>query len=324
MNTSPYLDILTFGEALVEIMRTDIGQPLDRPATFTGPYPSGAPFIFAAQAARLGVKVGCVGCVGQDHFGTCMLNQIAEDGIDPRGVHIMPGYTTGIAFISYNVDGSRDFVFHAKQAAAALLAPELLTPDLFAGLRCLHITGSALSISEGGMQTGLRALEMAKQAGARISFDPNIRPQLMPVEQARTAFQPFIDAADILLPTADELMLFTGQSSLEAAVQAMRQRRPHLLIVITAGKDGCTVYPPDGSFTHIPAYPVSEVDPTGAGDCFDAGFLTRWIAGATPVEAAQFGNACGALAVTAMGPMAGAKRLLEVQAFMQAHHVNHT
>lgn len=318
-STTPPLDILTFGEALVEIMRTDIGQPLDRPATFTGPYPSGAPFIFAAQAARLGVRVGCVGCVGQDHFGTCMLNQIAEDGIDPRGVHVMPGYTTGIAFISYNLDGSRDFVFHAKQAAAALLAPELLTPDLFEGLRCLHVTGSALSISAGGMQTGLRALEMAKQAGARISFDPNIRPQLMPVEQARTAFQPFIDAADILLPTADELMLFTGQSSLEAAVQAMRQRRPNLLIVITAGKDGCTVYPPDGSVTHIPAYPVTEVDPTGAGDCFDAGFLTRWIAGATPVEAAQFGNACGALAVTVMGPMAGAKRLPEVQAFMQAH-----
>jgi sugar/nucleoside kinase (ribokinase family) len=160
---------------------------------------------------------------------------------------------------------------------------------------------------------------MAREAGARISFDPNIRPQLMPVEQARTAFQPFIEAADVLLPTADELMLFTGQESLESAVSAMRQRRPNLLIVITAGKDGCTVYPPDGSATHIPAYAVTEVDPTGAGDCFDAGFLSRWLAGDSPAEAARFGNACGALAVTVTGPMAGAKRLPEVQAFMQAH-----
>jgi sugar/nucleoside kinase (ribokinase family) len=319
VNASSPLDLLTFGEALVEIMRTDIGQPLDRPGSFTGPYPSGAPFIFAAQAARLGAKVGCVGCVGEDYFGRCMTDQITADGIDPRGVHVIPGYTTGIAFISYNLNGSRDFVFHAKQAAAALLSPDLLTPDLFAGLGCLHITGSALSISAGGLQTGLRALEMAKQAGARISFDPNIRSQLMPVEQARTAFQPFIEAADVLLPTADELMLFTGTDSLPEAVAVMRSRRPNLLIVITAGKDGCTVYAPDGSVESVPAYPVTEVDPTGAGDCFDAGFLTRWIAGATPVEAARFGNACGALAVTVMGPMAGAKRLPEVQTFMQGH-----
>jgi sugar/nucleoside kinase (ribokinase family) len=317
-STSP-LDLLTFGEALVEVMRTGVGQPLDQPGSFTGPYPSGAPFIFAAQAARLGARVGCVGCVGDDHFGLCMLNQVVDDGIDPRGLHVMPGYTTGIAFISYNADGGRDFVFHAKQAAAALLAPELLTPDLFEGLRCLHITGSALSISAGGMQTGLRALEMAREAGARISFDPNIRPQLMPVEQARTAFQPFIEAADVLLPTADELMLFTGRDSLESAVSAMRQRRPHLLIVITAGKDGCTLYAPDGSVSHVPAYTVTEVDPTGAGDCFDAGFLTRWLAGDSPAEAARFGNACGALAVTAMGPMAGARKRAEVEAFIQQH-----
>jgi sugar/nucleoside kinase (ribokinase family) len=312
------LDLLTFGEALVEIMRTGVDQPLDRPGTFNGPYPSGAPFIFAAQAARLGAQVGVVGCVGDDHFGTCMLNQIVDDRVDPRGVHVMPGYTTGIAFISYNADGSRDFVFHAKQAAAALLEPALLTPDLFEGLRCLHITGSALSISAGGLQTGLRALELARAAGARISFDPNIRPQLLPLEQARAAFQPFIDAADVLLPTAEELMGFTGQSTLAEAARAMQARRPDLLIVVTAAKDGCIVYQPGEAGQRVPPFAVTEVDPTGAGDCFDAGFLTRWLAGDSPVEAARFGNACGALAVTAMGPMAGAKPLAEVQAFIQA------
>ena len=112
------LDILTFGEALVEVMRTEVDQPLDQPALFTGPYPSGAPFIFAVQAARLGAKVGAVGAVGQDAFGKCLLDQLRVDGVDIRGVHILPDYTTGVAFVSYNADGSRDFVFHARHAAS--------------------------------------------------------------------------------------------------------------------------------------------------------------------------------------------------------------
>jgi len=112
------LDILTFGEALVEMMRTEVGQPLDQPALFSGPYPSGAPFIFAVQAARLGAKVGTIGAVGQDAFGKCLLDQLQADHVDTRGVHVLPDYTTGVAFVSYNVDGSRDFVFHARHAAA--------------------------------------------------------------------------------------------------------------------------------------------------------------------------------------------------------------
>src|SRR5262245_8325337 len=111
------LDILTFGEALVEIMRAERDQPLDRAGTFLGPYPSGAPFIFAAQAARLGARVTAVGCVGDDAFGRCLLNQLTQDGVDPRGLHVLSTHATGVAFIAYNADGSRDFVFHVAQAA---------------------------------------------------------------------------------------------------------------------------------------------------------------------------------------------------------------
>src|SRR4051812_27064215 len=179
------LDILTFGEALVEVMRTDIGQPLDQPGLFTGPYPSGAPFIFAVQAARLGAKVGAIGAVGQDAFGKCLLDQLQADHVDTRGVHVLPDYTTGVAFVSYNVDGSRDFVFHARHAAAGQLSPHMLDKELFRGLKCLHIMGSTLSMHQDALELGLHALEMAQDAGAKISFDPNIRPQLMSADRAR-------------------------------------------------------------------------------------------------------------------------------------------
>ena len=106
------LDILTIGEALVEVMRTDIDQPLDQPGPFVGPYPSGAPFIFAVQAARLGMKSASIGSVGADAFGECLLNQLAKrTASSTDGIRQLPEQATGVAFVAYKSDGSRDFVF---------------------------------------------------------------------------------------------------------------------------------------------------------------------------------------------------------------------
>ncbi len=308
------LDILTFGEALVEIMRTGSDQPLDRPGTFLGPYPSGAPLIFAAQAARLGASVMAVGCVGDDAFGRCLLNQLHDDGVDPRGLHVLSTYATGVAFIAYDSDGSRDFVFHVAQAAAGQITPDMLEESLFEGLRCLHISGSSLSVNDNALKTGLRALEIAQKVGAKISFDPNIRPQLMSAERARDAFQPFIEAANIILPTAQEVINLTGISDLNTAVLSWLEAKPERIVVVTDGANGCTVFTQSGS-EHIPGFAVNEVDPTGAGDSFDAGFLLRWLAGDSPAEAARFANACGAMAVMEQGPMAGARSVDDVRAF---------
>ncbi len=324
------LDILTFGEALVEVIRTDVDLPLDQPGLFRGPYPSGAPFIFAVQAARLGAKVGTIGAVGQDAFGRCLLNQLQADQVDIRGVHILPDYTTGVAFVSYNSDGSRDFVFHARHAAAGQLSPHMLDKELFKGLKCLHIMGSTLSMHQDALQLGLRALEMAQEAGAKISFDPNVRPQLMSPDRARYVFEPFMEAADVLIPSEEELLLLSDAYQIEAVVQDLLEDKPELIVIVTKGAEGCIVMtqsteeiiPGLGPMVcndPINGYDVVEVDPTGAGDCFDAGFLARWLAGDSPTVAAEFANACGALAVTMKGPMAGARTLAEVQTFMREH-----
>ncbi|MCA0457663.1 MAG: sugar kinase [Chloroflexi bacterium] len=322
------LDILTFGEALVEVMRTDVDQPLDQPALFTGPYPSGAPFIFAVQAARLGAQVGTVGAVGQDAFGKCLLDQLKTDKVDTRGIHVLPDYTTGVAFVGYKGDGSREFVFHARHAAAGQLSPQMLDKELFKGLKCLHIMGSTLSLHQQALDLGLRALELAQDVGAKISFDPNLRRQLMSPDRARYAFAPFMEAADVLMPSEEELLLLGDAYHVEAVVQDLLEDKPELVVVVTKGAEGCVVMTQSDEYSipgigpmvtvdPINTYDVTEVDPTGAGDCFDAGFLTRWLAGDSPSDAAQFANACGALAVTAKGPMAGARTLAEVQAFMR-------
>ncbi|XWX04063.1 sugar kinase [Aggregatilineales bacterium SYSU G02658] len=310
------LDILTLGEALVEVMRPEVGQPLDQPGPFEGPFPSGAPFIFAVQAARLGAKVAAVGTVGDDAFGRAVWAQLAADGLDLRGLRVLPEYATGVAFIAYNHDGSREFVFHARHAASGQIAPIQLEAALFDGLKCLHLMGSTLSLSADMLDVGRLALHQAQHHGAKVSFDPNLRAQLMPLEHARAAFEPFIMAADVLMPTQEELHLLTGQPDDERAVAALTRLNPNQIIVVTQGAQGAKVYH-HGRWEHVPAFSVEEVDPTGAGDCFDAGFLVRWLAGDALADAVRFANACGALAVTRRGPMSGAFHLEHVQSFIQ-------
>ena len=308
------LDILTIGEALVEVMRTDIGQPLNQPGPFVGPFPSGAPFIFAVQAARLGKATAAIGSVGQDAFGDCLLDQLKTDGVSVSGVQRLADQTTGIAFVAYQADGSRNFVF--SWGAGGHLSSDMLDPALFAGLRCFHIMGSTLSMSESALAVCRRALEMAQNAGALISFDPNLRPELLPPDQARIAFAPFVAAAHILMPTEEELLLLTAASAVEDAVDRLLAQRPDRIIVVTRGALGCRVYTGDGR-VDVPGFPANEIDPTGAGDCFDAGFITGILEGMTPAGAAKLANACGALAVGAEGAMAGARTRDEVARFMR-------
>lgn len=308
------LDILTIGEALVEVMRTDIDQPLDQPGPFSGPYPSGAPFIFAVQAARLGLKTAAIGSVGADAFGECLLNQLAADGVITDGVKRLADQSTGVAFVAYNADGSRDFVF--SLGAGSCITDDMLKPALFDGARCFHIMGSTLSMSDAVLSVCHKALDMAINAGAQISFDPNLRPELLPPDKARIAFAPFIAAADIFLPTEAELLQLSGAVTANDAVAELLAKRPDRRIVVTRGEDGCSVFTADGRID-VAGYAVREVDPTGAGDCFDAGFISGILEGMPIREAAQLGNACGALAVSARGPMAGAKSRAEVDRFMQ-------
>ncbi|MCE2472591.1 MAG: sugar kinase [Anaerolineae bacterium] len=309
------LDILTIGEALVEVMRTGVDQPLDQPGPFSGPYPSGAPFIFAVQAARLGIKTAAIGSVGADAFGDCLLQQLAADGVSRDGVHQHPDLPTGVAFVSYQADGSRSFVF--SLGAGGHLATDMLEPALFDGLRCFHIMGSTLSMSAEVLKVCRGALGMALDAGALISFDPNLRPELLPPNEARLAFSDFMSAADILLPTKAELLALTGADTVQDAVADLLAQKPERLIVVTRGAEGCTVYSAEGH-VDVPGYAVEEIDPTGAGDCFDAGILSELLTGKSPAEAARLANACGALAVGAKGPMSGAKSRAEVERFMAA------
>ena len=294
--------IVAIGELIVEIMRTRVDSPLDRADEFIGPFPSGAPAIFADQAARLGHDVAYIGAVGDDDFGMCLTDRLAADGVDIRHVAQVEGVATGCAFVTYFSDGSRKFIFHIGNSAAGQLPQP--TAEMLAGADWLHLCGSTLSASEAMRQACYQACELAVAAGARVAFDPNLRPELLGGEEAlRRICAPVLEAASLVLPSATEAELLTGANSAQAACEALLSDGVQV-VALKRGSDGCTVFSADETAT-VPAYSVEAVDPTGAGDCFDAGFVVGLTEGLTLEQTGRLANACGALGATARGPMEG-------------------
>ena len=160
-----------------------------------------------------------------------------------------------------------------------------------------------------------QALSLTKATGGKLSLDPNLRPELMPVDQARDVLAPYLEAADLLLPTAEEAHLLTGINDDEGAAGAL-MKDGNRIVVFKRGREGASVFTQDGR-VDIPGFSVSEIDPTGAGDCFNAGFIVGLEAGWFAAKAGIFASAAGALAVTQQGPMEGAPFRKQVEDFVK-------
>ncbi len=139
--------ILSVGEALAEFMRTRPGVPLDRTGEFAGPFPGGAPAIFASVAARRGGRSALCSVVGDDPFGVLLRRRLESDGVDVSGLRTDRGATTACAFVSYDERGERTFVFHVAQAAAGCLREDNLA-DLPERASWMHVSGATIALSQ--------------------------------------------------------------------------------------------------------------------------------------------------------------------------------
>ena len=311
------LDVISLGELLVEIMRKDLDKPLDKPADFVGPFPSGAPAIFIDALARLGRPVGFVGVIGNDDFGKCILDRFKRDGVDSSYVKVMDGQTTAVAFVMYFSDGGRKFLFHIPYAAAGQLNPDHVDPEYFKSAKFLHLMGSALSVNEGSREACYKAMRLVKQGGGKITFDPNLRPELMSIEKIREICQPVLENCHIVMPSGEEARMLAGvEGSADDACKELLAHGPSI-VTLKRGEEGSVIYTHEEKLV-VPSFKVHEVDPTGAGDCFDAAFVFGLLEGWDLEKTARFANAVGALSTTKKGPMEGAPTLDEVMEFMRA------
>jgi fructokinase len=295
-------EIVTVGELLVDVLAETVGQPLSAPGRYLGPYPSGAPAIFADQAARLGVTTAIAGAVGADAFGEAVLGRLRASGVDIGAVRVLDDATTGVAFATYFADGSREFLFHMKDAAPGRFRAEDVTAALFAGCRIFHIMGSSL-FSAPMIAAITRGITLAEASGAEISFDPNIRPALLRGEGVAEAIHAIARRADILLPSEDDLAFLCPGQEIEAALDTVLSWRARR-VFLKLGAAGSRYADRDQRLS-APPFATREIDPTGAGDCAGATFLASLLRDLPLERCLARANAAGALAVAKRGPMEG-------------------
>lgn len=296
-------EIWTMGEMVCEVMRPKVDMPLDKPDVFLGPFPSGAPAICIDAVARLGHGAGIVGGVGDDAFGRLLIKRLTDDGVNCSQVRIDKYGSTGVAFVTYFSDGSREFLFHLSETPAA--RPVTPTEPSFGdGVRFFHLMGCSLTASKYMGDEILKTMHLLLKKGGKISFDPNIRPELFKSPEAQTVVNEVLDNCSIILPGVPELHFITGKDGLEEGVDALFARPALEMVVVKNGSKGCLVCTRQEKIP-VGIFPVEVKDPTGAGDSFDGAFLCGLLDGKSPVEAAKMASAAAALNTAAFGPMEG-------------------
>lgn len=313
--------IVAFGELLAEFVAEEIGRGYLEPSTFAGPFPSGAPAIFADQAALLGASVAYIGHLGTDAFGQGIIRRLAADGVDVRDIQKHAELPTGTAFVAYEHDGGRSYVFNITASASGLLGAESVPNDILKGAQYLHVMGSTLN-SHGAIAALDVLLEQARNWDVRISFDPNVRTEMLHFKPMAAALHKVFDCCHLFLPSESDLQFFFPNLSLEESVSCVFEKPSIERVVLKRGAKGSSYLDRNVRIDAVP-FTVSELDPTGAGDCFGGTFVGALSLGKSAADALQMANAAGALAVTRRGPMEGNSNPAQIDLFIkeQAAHV---
>ncbi|URD89389.1 ribokinase [Musa troglodytarum] len=313
--------VVSFGEMLIDFVPSEAGVSLAEASAFLKA-PGGAPANVAIAVARLGGRAGFVSKLGDDEFGHMLAAILREKGVSDAGVVFDAGARTALAFVTLRADGEREFMFYRNPSADMLLTAAELNVDLIRNGAIFHY-GSISLIAEPCRSAHLKAMELAKEAGALLSYDPNLRLPLWPSpEEARKQILSIWDKADIVKVSGAELEFLTGHDSVEDEV-ALRLWRPNLkLLLVTLGDKGCKYFTEDfrgivGSFT------VKQVDTTGAGDAFVGALLQGIIEDRSALldekklrQVLRFANACGAITATKKGAIPSLPSASEVMEFL--------
>lgn len=269
MNNRLY-DVTALGELLIDFTENGTsaqGNPI------LEANPGGAPCNVLAMLSRLGKKVAFIGKVGKDMFGEQLKNAIEEVGIDSRNLVIDEDVRTTLAFVHTYPDGDRDFSFYRNPGADMMLTKEEVQVDLIQNSKIFHF-GTLSSTHEGVKEATRYAIDVAKENGCIISFDPNLRPPLWKdLEDARVEIEYGLTKCDILKISDNEVEFLFGTTDYDKGAALIRKKYNIPLVMITLGKEGSRAYYKDLRVEVAPFLQENTIETTGAGDTFCASAL---------------------------------------------------
>jgi sugar/nucleoside kinase (ribokinase family) len=266
----------------------------------------GSTAIVATGAAKLGLRVGFCGVVGDDLFGRAMRDELATRDVDVSGLVMDPERPTGVTVV-LSREGDRAILTHPGTTGD--LERERIDPGLLERAGHVHVGSYFL---QPRLARELPSLfEAVRARGGTTSLDPNWDP----LEGWNGGLRGVLPQTDVFLPNATEAINIAGVESLEAAIGALAELAR--VVVAKAGHDGAIAAEGD-RFVRAAAHQVDVVDTTGSGDSFDAGFLASWLAGDPLERSLAIANACGALSTRSLGGVDAQPTMAEAAAFAGA------
>lgn len=310
-------DVTALGEILIDFTpcgKSEAGQRLFEQN------PGGAPANVLACLNKCGKKTAFIGKVGNDIHGQFLVDVLKESGICTDGVVVDDSVFTTLAFVALSDSGERSFSFARKPGADTCLTQGELKEEMIKGSKIFHI-GSLSLTAEPARGTTFKALEIAKEAGCIISYDPNFRAPLWESREAAiVGMRSVIPFVDVMKLSDEETSLLTDIEDPEGAAKKLVDMGVSL-VAVTLGAKGALICTKDGS-AMVAGYQADMVDTTGAGDSFWGGFLTCLLdSGKKPedvslqeaVEFTRYGNAVASLCVEKRGAIPAMPSVEEIE-----------
>ena len=309
-------DVTALGEILIDF--TPCGKSAAGQRLFEQ-NPGGAPANVLTCLSKFGKKTAFIGKVGADMHGQFLTSVLEDNQICTDGVIADDSVFTTLAFVALSDSGERSFSFARKPGADTCLTQEELKEELIRDSKIFHL-GSLSLTAEPAKGTSFKALEIAKESGCIVSYDPNYRAPLWDSKEAAIeGMRSVISYVDVMKISDEETELLTGKKEPKDAAEALIAQGVSV-VAVTLGADGALVCTKEGQ-TIVPGYKANMVDTTGAGDSFWGGFLYQLVeSGKRPEEVtleeaasfAKFGNAVASLCVEKRGAIPAMPTLEDV------------
>ena len=319
-----HYDVVALGELLIDFTENGVssqGNPVFEAN------PGGAPCNVLAMLRKLGKTCAFIGKVGDDLFGRQLKAVAEEAGIDMSALLQDREVHTTLAFVKTFANGDRDFSFYRNPGADMMLTDDELPLDMIRDTRIFHF--GTLSMTHANVRRATRtAVLTAKEAGAVISFDPNLRPPLWnDLGEAREQMEWGISQCDVLKISDNEIEFLTGTDDFDRGVALIREKWPGIrLINVTAGPDGSYAYGPETK-VFVPGFLLGgTIETTGAGDTFCASVLNFILEHGLDAlgqedlkQMLRFANAAAYLVTTKKGAIRSMPERAQVEAILSEH-----
>ena len=290
------IDVVAIGEALVEFNQAGGSDAKQFLQGFGGDTSNAM-----IAAARQGARAAYFTRLGDDAFGRQCMGLWLGEGVDATTVQFDDSAPTGLYFVTHGPDG-HSFTYRRSGSAASLMQARDIPQPLIRSAKILHVSGISQAISKTAADAVAFAIQVARDAGTKISYDPNLRLNLWPLDEARKIILQTIPLVDCFLPSLDDVRVLCHMDQPDDVVDWCHAMGAHS-VVLKLGAKGSIVS--DGNQrSRIEPWPVEAIDATGAGDCFDGTLLARWARGLLLRDAARYASIAAALATTGYGAVA--------------------